>query len=114
MVDTSFGPLVFNTNYYYRSDYSLFEQDNLLNQDGYGLLNASINWESNEGDWYGGIHFKNITDEEYLVGGYQFVTPDPSDPTDVSLYTPGLGGDNTLIGYYGDPATVHVKVGYRF
>lgn len=114
VAETSFGPLVFNTNYYYRSEYSLFEQDNLLDQDGYGLLNASINWESNEGNWYGGIHFKNITDEEYLVGGYQFVTPDPSDPTDVSLYTPGLGGDNTLIGYYGDPATVHVKVGYRF
>lgn len=108
------GYWMVTANYYYRDDYSLFEQDNLLNQDGYGLLNFGINYEHNDGHWYGGIHAKNITDEEYLVGGYQFVTPDPSDPTNVSLYTPGLGGDNTLIGYYGDPSTISLTVGYRF
>ena len=113
-VPSALGDFIISANYYYRSDYSLFEQDNLLNQDGYGLVNLSVNWESEEGNWYGGLHLKNITDEEYLVGGYQFVTPDPSDPTNIDLYTPGLGGDNTLIGYYGDPFTVHLTVGYRF
>jgi iron complex outermembrane receptor protein len=78
------------------------------------LMNVSINWEHPDGNWYAGLHLKNVFNEEYLVGGYQFVTPDPSDPTNVSLYTPGLGGDNTLIGYYGDPATAHIKIGYRF
>ena len=114
LIESSMGDFVVNANYYYRDDYSLFEQDNLLNQDGYGLLNFSVTWQSLEGDWYAGIHAKNLTDEEYLVGGYQFVTPDPADPTDISRYTPGLGGDNTLIGYYGDPRTVHLTVGYRF
>lgn len=49
-----------------------------------------------------------------MIGGYQFVTPDPTAPADVSKYTPGLGGDNTLIGYYGDPRTVSLTVGYSF
>jgi iron complex outermembrane receptor protein len=114
LIPSASGDFVVTTNYYYRGSYSLFEQDNLLNQSSYGLLNLSVNWESNEGDWYAGLHLKNITDEEYLVGGYQFVTPDPTDPTNISLYTPGLGGDNTLIGYYGDPFTAHLTVGYRF
>lgn len=108
------GEFVFNGNYYYRGDYVLFEEDSLLTQDAYGLLNLGITWYSNDGSWYAGLYGKNLTDEEYLIGGYQFVTPDPSDPTDVSKYTPGLGGDNTLIGYYGDPRTVTLTVGYRF
>ena len=48
-------------------------------------------------------------DEEYIVGGYDFVTRNE----DGSL-GPGLGGDTTLICYYGDPRTVHLTVGYRF
>ncbi|MFQ3189279.1 MAG: iron complex outermembrane receptor protein, partial [Paraglaciecola sp.] len=54
---------------------------------------------------------KNITDEEYVVGGYQFTTENADDPTG---YTAGTGGDNTLIGYYGDPFTISLTVGYRF
>ncbi|TRY31082.1 TonB-dependent receptor [Aliiglaciecola sp. M165] len=114
IMQTGNGDVVFNANYYYRDDYSLFEQDNLLNQDGYGLLNLSIVWYSDDGHWNIGLHGKNLTDEEYLVGGYQFVTPDPEAPNDISRYTPGLGGDNTLIGYYGDPRTIHLSVGYTF
>lgn len=114
LMETGAGDVAFNANYYYRSEYSLFEQDNLLNQDGYGLLNLSAVWYSDDGRWNVGLHGKNLTDEEYLVGGYQFVTPDPSDPSDISLYTPGLGGDNTLIGYYGDPRTVQLTVGFSF
>ncbi|MEM0909673.1 MAG: TonB-dependent receptor [Pseudomonadota bacterium] len=108
--DTDFGFFMLNANYYYRDDYQIDESaGSLLQQDGYGLLNASITWESNEGNWYAGLHAKNLTDEEYLVGGYQFVTRN-----DDGTFTPGTGGDNTLIGYYGDPRTVHLTVGYRF
>ncbi|WP_462156978.1 TonB-dependent receptor [Pseudoalteromonas sp. GB56] len=111
---TDHGDWVFNGNYYYRGDYVLFEEDSLLTQDSYGLLNFSANWYSTDGKWRVGVHAKNLTDEEYMIGGYQFVTPDPSDPSDVSKYTPGLGGDNTLIGYYGDPRTISLTVGYSF
>ena len=43
------------------------------------------------------------------IKGYDFVTQD-----DEGNFGPGLGGDTTLIGYYGDPRTVHLTVGYRF
>lgn len=108
------GDFVLNSNYYYRGDYVLFEEDSLLSQDGYGLLNVNINWYSQDGQWRVGVHGKNLTNEEYMIGGYQFVTPDPTAPNDTSKYKPGLGGDNTLIGYYGDPRTIALTVGYRF
>lgn len=109
VINSDMGEFVLNANYYYRGDYNIFEANSLITQDGYGLLNASINWISLSGDWYGGLHLKNITDEEYIVGGYEFVTQDAD-----GNYVAGLGGDNTLIGYYGDPATVALTVGYRF
>jgi iron complex outermembrane receptor protein len=109
LLDTDVGAFAFNGGYYYRDDYRLFEDSDSLMQDGYGMLNASISWESIDGDWYGGLHLKNLTDEEYQVGGYNFAA-DNGDGT----YAPGLGGDTTLIAYYGDPRTVHLTVGYRF
>ncbi len=108
-LDTDMGLFTFNANYYYRDDYLLFETSDLIQQDAYGMVNLSVNWESVEGNWYGGIHAKNLTDEEYLVGGYDFVTRNED-----GSYGPGLGGDTTLIGYYGDPMTVQLTVGYRF
>jgi iron complex outermembrane receptor protein len=108
-LDTEFGYFVINAGYYYRDDYLLFEDSDLLKQEGYGTVNASINWESTEGNWYAGLHAKNLTDKEYMVGGYNFVGVDENGD-----YVPGLGGDNTLIAYYGDPRTVHLTVGYRF
>lgn len=107
---TDFGDFVFNTNYYYRDDYRLFEDSDLLQEKGYGMLNASINWQNEEGDWYASLHGKNLTDKEYLVGGYNFVGINPDDGS----FVPGLGGDTTLIGYYGNPRTVSLTVGYRF
>ncbi|TGV18888.1 TonB-dependent receptor [Pseudoalteromonas sp. MEBiC 03607] len=111
---TEMGDFVINGNYYHRGDYALFEEDSLLTQDAYGIFNMGITWYSTDGHWTAGLYGKNLTDEEYMIGGYQFVAPDPTDPTDTSKYTPGLGGDNTLIGYYGDPRTVAFTVGYRF
>jgi len=109
VLESDVGAFTFNANYYYRGDYRLFEDSDLLQEEGYGILNASVNWQSDSGQWYGGLHLKNITDEEYLVGGYNFAV-DNGDGT----YAPGLGGDTTLIGYYGDPRTVSLTVGYRF
>ncbi|WP_218353986.1 TonB-dependent receptor [Alteromonas lipotrueiana] len=108
-MDTAYGFFTFNANYYYRDDYLIFETSDLIQQDGYGLLNLSVGWESMEGQWYGGLHLKNLTDEEYIVGGYDFVTRNED-----GSFGPGLGNDTTLIGYYGDPRTVHLTVGYRF
>ena len=108
-LDTEMGYFVLTGGYYYRDDYLLFEDSDSLLQDGYGTLNASVTWESLEGNWYGGLHLKNLTDEEAMVGGYNFAA-DNGDGT----YSPGLGGDTTLIGYFNDPRTMHLTVGYRF
>ena len=110
-VGTHFGDIVINGNYSYRSKYDLVEINNLLTQDGYGLVNLGINWFSSDGHWSIGLHGKNLTDEEYLVGNYAFIAPDPNNP---GQYLPGTGGDNTLIGYYGAPRTFSLNVGYRF
>ncbi|TPH14592.1 TonB-dependent receptor [Litorilituus lipolyticus] len=109
-IESSVGGFVVNGNYYYRSEYDLNVTDNLLTQDGYGLLNFGVNWYSNDGDWTAALHWKNITDEEYLVGNYAFL----GEQNDDGSYNPGLGGDTTLIGYYGDPSTVSLTIGYSF
>jgi iron complex outermembrane recepter protein len=108
---TDFGDVIVNGNYNYRSSYSLTELDNLLTQDSYGLLNLGVTWYSDDGHWNIALHGKNLTNEEYLVGNYAFIAPDPANP---GQFIPGLGGDNTLIGYYGAPRTVSLSVGYRF
>lgn len=109
VVETDLGDFVFNASYYYRDDYRLFETSDLLLEEGYGIVNLSVSWQNQEGDWYASLHAKNLTDEEYLVGGYDFVGV-----AEDGSYVPGLGGDTTLIGYYGDPRTVQLTVGYRF
>tara|TARA_R110002126_G_scaffold98045_40_gene228258 strand:+ start:1105 stop:3420 length:2316 start_codon:yes stop_codon:yes gene_type:complete len=108
---TDFGDVIFNGNYAYRSDYDLVELDNLLSQDAYGLLNLGVTWLSKDGQWRVGLHGKNLTDEQYLIGNYAFIAPDPANP---GGFIPGLGGDNTLIGYYGAPREVSLTVAYRF
>ena len=77
----------------------MFEAASPLDQDSYGLLNTSVVWYSNSGQWSVGLHGKNLTDEEYRVGGYNF------GPT---------FGDDAIVGYYGDPRTVSLSVGYKF
>ncbi len=108
-LETDFGSFVFNGGVYRRDDYLLFETSDLLEQDAYNMVNVSVAWESMSGDWFASLHAKNLTDEEYLVGGYDFVTRGEN-----GELLPGLGGDLTLIGYYGDPRTIHLTVGYRF
>lgn len=98
-IETNIGSFVVNGNYYYRGEYQLVEQKDALIQDGYGLLNLGVNWYSNDGDWTAALHWKNITDEEYIVGAYPYGVP----------YL-----DNSLIAYYGDPSTVALTVGYSF
>jgi len=108
-LDTEMGYFVFNANYYYRDDYILFEDSTLLKQDAYGTVNLGITWEHSDGNWYAGLYAKNLTNEEYMIGGYNFVGVD-----DDGNFLPGLGGDQTLIAYFGDPRTVHLTAGYRF
>jgi len=109
VIDTDMGYVILNANYYHRDDYILFEDSDMLSQDSYGIVNLGATWESEEGNWYGSVHLKNVGGKEYMVGGYNFVGVDAN-----GNFLPGLGGDTTLIAYYGNPRTAHFSVGYRF
>ncbi|WP_242414935.1 TonB-dependent receptor [Sphingomonas panni] len=83
-----------------RSDYSLFEIPTpALDQDGYALVNASVNWLSDNGRYRLGMALRNLTDERYRVGGYNF---------------PGALFGNSIIGYYGPPRTATATFEVRF
>ncbi|MEP9403035.1 TonB-dependent receptor [Sphingomonas sp. VNH70] len=83
-----------------RSDYTLFEIPTpALDQDGYALVNASANWISGDGRYRLGMALRNLTDQRYRVGGYNF---------------PGALFGNSIIGYYGPPRTATATFEVRF
>ncbi|MCP3731634.1 TonB-dependent receptor [Sphingomonas sp. MG17] len=97
--DLAGGTIAFTPAVSLRSDIQLFELATpTLDQDGYALVEASVNWTSGDGKYRIGIAGRNLTDERYRVGGYNF---------------PGALTGNSVIGYYGPPrtftATLEVK-----
>lgn len=93
------GALIWSTNVSYRDDTQIFELPSPLDEEAYSLTNTSLVWYSNSSQWTVGLHAKNVFDEEYRVSGYNFGS---------------TFGDNVVTGYYGDPRTVSLSVGYRF
>ncbi|MBR9824507.1 MAG: TonB-dependent receptor [Alphaproteobacteria bacterium] len=101
------GDLSFSGTMSHRGDSSQFEFPfELLDQEAYTLWNASIVWDSPDGTWQAGLHGRNLTDEEYIVAGYDFV--------DNATLAPTLGTEGTLIGYYGPPRTFTATLAYRY
>jgi iron complex outermembrane recepter protein len=70
-----------------------------IDEGSYSLLNFDLNWYSADEHWTVGLHAKNLTDKEYRVAGYNLGA--------------ALGEDITT-GFYGDPRTVTLNVGYSF
>jgi len=93
------GSLVWSTNVSYRDDTQIFEVPSPLDEEAYSLTNTSVVWYSNSSQWTVGLHAKNVFDEEYRVSGYNFGS---------------TFGESIVTGYYGDPRTVSLSVGYRF
>ena len=84
----------------YRGDYQLFETASpILDQEGFWMFDASLVWTSSNDRLTVGVHGKNLSDEQYRVGGYVF---------------PGALFGDSLIGYYGAPRTVTATVGLKF
>jgi iron complex outermembrane receptor protein len=83
----------------YRDKYQMFEiATPLLDQDAYTLVDASVVWSSPSQHFTVGLHGKNLTNEEYRVGGYSF---------------PGATFGNSINGYYGPPRTWMLSAIYR-
>lgn len=84
----------------YRGAYQLFETPiPLLDQGSYRLIDASLTWTRDDGTWDIGLHGKNLTNERYRVGGYNF---------------PGATFGNAISGFYGPPRTVTLSARYKF
>ena len=98
--DVAGGALAVTPSVSYRGDYSQFEFPNpVLDQQAYSLVDLSIVWTDPTDRFTLGLYGKNLTDEEYRVGGYNF---------------PGALFDNSVIGYYGPPQTVTASLQVKF
>jgi len=104
------GRVLINTLVSYRGDSSQFEVENpFLDQEAFTLLDASLRWEVESGRWGVNITGKNLTDERYIVAGYNFVNIN-----DDGTFTPTLGLEGTLTAFYGDPRTITAGFDFRF
>ncbi|MDG2521070.1 TonB-dependent receptor [Caulobacter segnis] len=84
----------------YRGDYHLFDvADPILDQKAYTLVDLGVVWDAPGDQWQVGVYGKNLTDEEYRVGGYSF---------------PGATYNNSIIGFYGPPRTWTATIQYKF
>lgn len=97
------GSVAFTPMASYRGPYQLFEtaQPILDQKDAYWLYDASVVWTSADDRYQVGLHGKNLSDEAYRVGGYDFSS------------FGALTGD-TVIGFYGPPRTVTLSLQAKF
>ncbi len=94
------GDLAITPSVSYRDDYSLFEFPNpFLDQEAYTLVDLSAVWTDPSDRYTIGLYGRNLTDEEYRVGGYTF---------------PGAAFNDSQIGYYGPPRTFTASLQVKF
>ena len=95
------GMISFLPSAAYRGAYQQFETAApLLDQaDGYWLYDASVVWTSANDKLTFGVHGKNLSDERYKIGGYNF---------------PGAITGDSIIAFYGAPRTVTATLGLKF
>ncbi len=79
-----------------------------LDQEQYALLNAGIYWTSVDGGLRLSVHGSNLTNQRYIVAGYDFVTSVP----ELGNNPLGLSGVQTA--FYGDPRRVMGTIEVRF
>ncbi len=108
------GDIALITQTSYKSKTHIFEVPNpLLDQDGYGLFDASLVWTSSDGRLQLGIHGKNLTDRRYRVAGYNYLAQNP-DGSIITPYVSLLGLEGTATAFYGPPRTITGTVEVRF
>lgn len=94
------GDIAITPSLSYRSDYHLFEAvDPVLDQDAYTLVDLAAIWNSGGGRYSIGLFGRNLTDEEYRVGGYNF---------------PGATFNNSITAFYGPPRTFSIQLTARY
>ena len=108
------GDVAFITQTSYKSETHQFEVPNpLLDQSGYGLVDASLVWTSEDGRLQIGVHGKNLFDRKYRVAGYNFLAQNP-DGSLVAPLTSTLGLEGIQTAFFGPPRTVTGTVQVQF
>jgi iron complex outermembrane recepter protein len=107
-----------SATYSYRSKTNQFEVPSpFLDQPGYGLLDASLTWASDDDRFTLGLHGKNILDKEYITSGYQFLSVAPNGTplrTATGALIPSLGREGVVTAFYGNPRQVFLTAGFKF
>lgn len=94
------GRISFTPSLSYRSDYQQFEVPNpLLDEDGYTLIDAALVWTSADERFQVSAVGRNLADERYRIGGYNF---------------PVAFLGNSVIAFYGPPRTFTITGEVRF
>ncbi|AQR63317.1 TonB-dependent receptor [Brevundimonas sp. LM2] len=94
------GDLSITPSLSYRSDYHLFDApDPILDQDAYTLVDVAAIWTAPSGHYQVGLYGKNLTDEQYKVGGYNFA---------------GASFNNSISAFYGPPRTYSAQLTVRY
>jgi iron complex outermembrane receptor protein len=115
------GRINFNTTLSYRSKSQQFERPSPgLDQKGFALWDANIVWRAPGNRFTVGLHGKNLTDKEYVVSGYNFLTADPLTGAYIlnaagnPIPAGGLGQTGVLTAFYGNPRQVWLSLGASF
>jgi iron complex outermembrane receptor protein len=94
------GRLTISGSWSYRGKTQQFENPiPLLDQEAYWLVDASINWASDDQHWKFGLYGRNLGDRRYITSGYNF---------------PGAASDNSVLAFWGNPRTFTAQFGYSF
>ena len=94
------GSLTFATALSYRDDVRMFDSAaSIIDQEAYALWDISAIWRSADEQFTAALYLKNIADEEYRTGGYNF---------------PATAGEDAILGFYGPPRTWSMSFGYSF
>jgi iron complex outermembrane receptor protein len=96
------GRVTFTPAAAYRSSFHMFEIPSTLDQSSYWLLDASLVWTSADDRYRVGLHGKNLGDETYRIGGYNFPQ------------SAGVLFGNSVSAFYGPPRTVLLSLEARF
>ncbi|ESQ88265.1 TonB-denpendent receptor [Asticcacaulis sp. AC460] len=94
------GQLVIAPQASYRSDQQQFEFAlPALDQPAFWLYDLGASWTAPSGHYKVGVYGRNLTDEQYRVGGYNF---------------PANGFGNSVTAFYGPPKTFLVSLEYKY
>jgi iron complex outermembrane receptor protein len=96
------GRLTFTPMASYRDKFHMFEIPSTLDQSAYWLVDASLVWTSPDDHYRIGLHGKNLTDERYRVGGYNFAQ------------STGVLFGNSVSAFYGPPRVVMLSLEAKF